>query len=75
MPIVCLAELENGSMEGDKETFFFFNFNPKASLCFEQTRVNTVGGNKARYTEDRLDLMYEIRNVKKTKIQSLNLIF
>ena len=40
-------------------------------MCFEQTGVNTGGEkkNKARYTEDRLGLMYQIRNVKKNSIE------
>lgn len=64
---MCLAELANRSVEGDKEAFIylFIYVNPKARICFEQTGVNTGRKSKARYSEDRLGLMYLIRNVKK----------
>lgn len=50
---------------GELRKLFFLNVNPKARICFEQTGVNTGGKNKARYSEDRLGPMYQIRNVKK----------
>lgn len=40
-------------------------------MCFEQTGVNTGGKkeNKTSYAEDRLGLMYQIRNVKKNSVE------